>query len=83
MTSLDSDYKHQPVLTSEHEGGRESAMKKKKFSSKRRTFIVSSKWVVGRVGGCANEGNYGNENGNSTREAHRGFVHGLNLQMTR
>ena len=46
MTSLDSDYKHQPVLTSEHEGGRESAMKKKKFSSK----IISSKWVAGWAG---------------------------------
>ena len=37
-----------------------------------------------QVGGraeCANEGNYGNENGNSTREAHRGFVQGLNLQL--
>ena len=30
--------------------GRESAMKKKKFPSKRRIFIVSSKWVVGRAG---------------------------------
>ena len=37
-------------MTSERGGGRESAMKKKKFSSKRRIFIVSSKWVVGRAG---------------------------------
>ena len=45
-------------------------------------FIYNFEQVGGRAE-CANEGNYGNENGNSTREAHRGFVHGLNLQMTR